>query len=147
VALEIVSALPETKLIWKTNACGTARSRALLEGLFDVWLAEYKFGNDECARRLSRAENYTAVVRENLVWANEHSELIVRHLLMPGHVDCCWRPIAEWLATLYPAAKVSLRTAFWPSKTRHAELGKFVSTEDTRLAQEITEYYNLHLIQ
>jgi putative pyruvate formate lyase activating enzyme len=124
-ALELVAALPEdAKLIWKTNAHGSAQARAVLDGLFDVWLADYKFGNDACARRLARIADYTAVVRENLQWAHAHSELIVRHLLMPGHVECCWRPVAEWLATCLPGVKVNLRFGFWPAwqAARHPEL-------------------------
>ena len=38
----------------------------------------------------AKVPGYSAKVRENLIWANQHSELIVRHLLMPGHVECCW---------------------------------------------------------
>jgi putative pyruvate formate lyase activating enzyme len=124
-ALEIVAAMPAAaKLVWKTNAHGSAQARQWLDGLFDVWLADYKFGNDRCAERLGGVTNYGAIVRENLLWASQHSELIVRHLLMPGHVECCWRPVGEWLAAELPGVKVSLRTAFWPAwhARRHPEL-------------------------
>ncbi len=92
-ALELAAELPDTaQLVWKTNAHGSEQARELLDGIFDVWVADFKFGNDACARRLGKISNYTEVVRENLLWANAHSELIVRHLLMPGHVgECCWR--------------------------------------------------------
>jgi putative pyruvate formate lyase activating enzyme len=67
--LEIVAALPEeATLVWKTNGHATAGARALLDGLFDVWLADYKFGNDACALRLARVADYTRSVRENLRW-------------------------------------------------------------------------------
>ncbi len=73
-ALEIVAALPEdARLIWKTNAHGSAQARALLDGLFDVWLADYKFGNDACAARLARVPDYTRVTRENLRWMFQQS--------------------------------------------------------------------------
>ncbi|MGI8967179.1 MAG: radical SAM protein, partial [Limisphaerales bacterium] len=84
-ALEIVSLLPDdATLIWKTNGHCSAEAREFLDGVFDVWLADYKFGNDTCAQRLALVPNYKEIVRENLLWANEHSELIVRHLVMPG---------------------------------------------------------------
>src|SRR5206468_5253810 len=90
-ALQIVSELPDSaKLVWKTNAHGSAQARELLDGMFDVWLADYKFGNDACAQRLAGVDDYNRIVQENLFWANDHSELIIRHLLMPGHVECCW---------------------------------------------------------
>jgi putative pyruvate formate lyase activating enzyme len=147
--LELVAALPDdARLVWKTNAHGSAEARALLDGLFDVWLADYKFGNDDCARRLAKVSDYTAVVRENLRWANAHSELIVRHLLMPAHVDCCWRPVAEWLHDELPGVKVNLRSGFWPAwhATRHAELQQSLSPAENRRALEIAHEHGLRLI-
>jgi putative pyruvate formate lyase activating enzyme len=148
-ALELVAALPDSaKLIWKTNAHGSAQAHELLDGMFDVWLADYKFGNDECARRLAKISNYTDVVRENLLRANEHSELIVRHLLMPDHVDCCWRPAAEWLAENLPGVKVNLRSGFWPAwhSARHRELRGAVATDETKQAFEFARQLGLNLI-
>lgn len=147
--LELVAALPDSaRLVWKTNAHGSAQARELLDGMFDVWLADYKFGNDDCARRLAKVSDYTSIVRENLLWANEHSELIVRHLLMPSHVDCCWRPVAEWLAENVPGLKVNLRSGFWPAwqSARQAELRGTVSAAETERAGQIAEDYGLNLI-
>ena len=148
-ALEIAAAMPEAaKLVWKTNAHGSPQARDLLDGVFDVWLADYKFGNDDCARRLAKIPDYGRTVRENLLWAAEHSELIVRHLVMPGHLDCCWRPVAEWLATELPGVKVSLRTGFWPAwhSARHAELRRTVSASESESAFQIAAELGLNLI-
>jgi putative pyruvate formate lyase activating enzyme len=149
-ALEIAAALPsEARLVWKTNAHCSAQARALLDGVFDVWLVDYKFGNDACASRLTRTENYGVVARENLLWAAAHSELIVRHLLMPGHVACCWEPIARWLAANLPEVKVSLRCGFWPAwkDGRYPELRRTVKTEEEQRAAEIACSYGLHLVE
>jgi putative pyruvate formate lyase activating enzyme len=147
-ALEIVAALPDdAKLVWKTNTHGSAQARELLDGMFDVWLADFKFGNDACARRLAKVPDYVRVVRENLLWADEHSELIVRHLLMPGHVECCWRPVAEWLAAALPGVKVNLRSGFWPAwqAARHPELRGTVSAPESEQAWEIAYECRLNL--
>ena len=147
--LELVSALPDdARLVWKTNAHGTPEARALLDGLFEVWVADYKFGQDACALRLAGVPDYTPTVRENLHWARHHTDLIVRHLLMPGHLECCWRPVAEWLASALPGVKVSLRTGFWPGwfSARHAELDQTtLRTEETR-ARDLALQLGLHLI-
>lgn len=148
-ALELVAALPDSaKLVWKTNAHGSAQARELLDGMFDVWLADFKFGNDDCARRLAKVSNYTSVVRENLIWAREQSELIVRHLLMPGHVDCCWNRVAVWLASELPGVKVNLRSGFWPAwrAARHPELRGTVSADESKRAFEIAKACGLSLI-
>ena len=149
-ALEIVAALPDdATLVWKTNAHGSASARELLDGMFDVWLADYKFGNDACAQRLAKVSDYNRVIRENLIWANGHSELIVRHLLMPGHVECCWRPVAEWLAENLPGVKVNLRSGFWPAwhAARHGELRGTVSKNETQAAWQIARECNMNLIK
>jgi putative pyruvate formate lyase activating enzyme len=148
-ALELVAELPDSaKLIWKTNAHGSAQARELLDGMFDVWLADFKFGNDDCARRLTKISDYKNVVQKNLLWANVSSELIVRHLLMPGHIDCCWKPVAKWLAENLPGVKVNLRSGFWPAwkSARHLELHGTVSAGETELASQIARMHELNLI-
>ncbi len=148
-ALEFVSHLPaDAKLVWKTNAHGSAQARELLDGIFDVWLADFKFGNNACAQRLAKTPDYVRVVRDNLLWANGHSELIVRHLLLPGHVECCWRPVAAWLAENLPDVKVNLRSGFWPAwqASRHAELRHTVSVLETQRAGDIADEFGLPLI-
>ena len=147
--LQFVGELPEdARLVWKTNGHGTGQARNLLDGLFDVWLVDYKFGNDLCAERLSKTPDYSRVVRENLVWANQNSELIVRHLLMPGHRDCCWRPVAEWLAENLPGVKVSLRTGYWPGwhAARHSELSRVSSGAEIQQAIDLANVLQLNLI-
>ncbi|HWW01856.1 MAG TPA: radical SAM protein [Candidatus Acidoferrum sp.] len=148
-ALEIAAAMPvEAKLVWKTNAHGSSQARELLDGIFDVWLADYKFGNDACAERLADSHDYTRILRENLLWADTHSELIVRHLLMPGHLDCCWRHVAEWLAKELPRVKVSLRAGFWPAwhSARHSELRRPRPCGETTRAFQLAAALGLNLI-
>jgi len=151
--LEIVAALPDdARLVWKTNAHGSAGARALLDGLFDVWVADYKFGTDACAERLARVAGYTGVVQENLLWARHQSaaplELIVRHLLMPGHLDCCWRPVAEWLASNLPGVKINLRSGFWPAwqAARHSELRDAVPAVERDAAFALAAELGLNLV-
>lgn len=148
-ALELVAHLPSTaRLVWKTNAHGAAPARELLDGMFDVWLADFKFGNDDCAWRLAKAPDYIEVVQENLLWAEAHSDLIVRHLLMPGHGECCWRPAAEWLAENLPGVKVNLRAGFWPAwrAARHRELTGTTSRRETEQAFGLARQLKLNLI-
>jgi len=150
-ALELVGALPaQAKLVWKTNAHGSAQARELLAGMFDVWVADFKFGNDRCAERLAKVRDYVGVAAENLLWAQENVGLIVRHLLMPGHVECCWKPVAEWLAANLPGAKINLRSGFWPAwhASRHPELARpSVSATDDEKAHAIAEELGLTLVE
>src|SRR6185503_10723742 len=52
-ALVIAARIPRNlPFVWKTNATASPDGLALLEGVPDVVLADYKFGNDDCAERL-----------------------------------------------------------------------------------------------
>lgn len=148
-ALDLAAHISDSAvLVWKTNAHASAEARALLEGVFDIWVADYKFGNDVCAARLARVPAYSAIVRENLLWAARDHELIIRHLLMPGHLDCCWQPVAAWIAQNLPAARVSLREGFWPAwqARTHPELNRSCTPVEAARAREIAADFSLQLI-
>lgn len=147
-ALEIVGRLPDSaRLVWKTNGHAGPQALKFLDGLFDVWLVDYKFGGT-CAEKMVGTPHYEAVIRQNLLWAAQQHELIVRHLVMPGHVDCCWRPVARWLAEHLPGIKVNLRSGFWPVRYRcaHPELSRTASAEESDRAYQIAAEYQLRLI-
>lgn len=153
--LELVAALPDdAPLVLKTNACFTDHARPLLADLFDVWLPDLKFGNAECAHRLAaipHSADYWTTVTSNLLWMagqDSTSEVIVRHLLMPGHVDCCWAPAARWLATHLPTTKVSLRSGYWPAwhADRHPELRLPVERTELDRALALAQDCRLNLI-
>jgi putative pyruvate formate lyase activating enzyme len=148
-ALDLAALLPaDARLVWKTNAHGSRQARSLLDGIFDVWLADFKFGNDDCAQALAQISNYTATVRENLHWAARHSDLIVRHLLMPGHLECCWKPVANWLAAELPGVKTNLRDGFWPAwhSRKHAKLRGTVPRNESAAAFDLARQLGLNLI-
>lgn len=105
----------DVPLVLKTNLyCDPAALDAALDA-FDVVVADVKFGNDDCARRLGGLPRYGAVLGRNLIAAAARRRLVVRHLLMPGHVDCCWRPVARRLRQELPGVAVHLRDHFVPT--------------------------------
>jgi putative pyruvate formate lyase activating enzyme len=147
--LSVVAQLPDSaQLVFKTNATASAQARELMDGLFDFHVADYKFGQDDCAIRLAHAHQYTASVQENLLWACGQGGLIIRHLLMPGHVECCWKPVAAWIAEHVPSARISLRTGFWPDMRTHAlpDLRRTLTSTEINHARELARFYQLNLI-
>lgn len=147
--LEFVTHLPDdARLILKTNGLSPSPARELLDGLFDVWLVDFKFGNDRCAVALSGTSGYRGAVEETLLWADARADLIVRHLLMPGHVACCWKPVAAWIAEHLPRTKVSLRFGYWPAwkAERIPGLGRPTTLAEQTEALAIAEEFRLRLI-
>ncbi|MBL9119854.1 MAG: radical SAM protein [Phycisphaerae bacterium] len=102
-------------LALNSNMYMTEEVLDLLDGLVGIYVADHKFGNDACAERLSGAIRYTAVVQRNLLIAARQAPIIVRHLLMPGHLACCLEPVARWVADHLPEATFSLMTSYVPA--------------------------------
>jgi putative pyruvate formate lyase activating enzyme len=113
--LELLERIPQqTRVVWNSNMYYSQPVWDALDGLVDVYLADFKCGNSDCAQKMLGASDYVEVVQENLLHAGEKTELYIRHVAMPGHVDCCGRPILEWVAERIPKAKVSLKFDYIP---------------------------------
>jgi putative pyruvate formate lyase activating enzyme len=114
--LEVMSDCPGLPwVVWKSDFYGTVESFELLRDAVDTYVADFKFGNDQCARRLCGADNYVPVVTRNLKIAARQGRLIVRHVLLPGHTQCCLAPILEWMARELPEVPLSLRDGYLPA--------------------------------
>ena len=101
-------------VVWKSNFYGTMEAFALLDGVVDVYIADFKFGNDACAQRIAGIDGYLCTVTRNLLLAAQRTHLIVRHLLLPGHFDCCYRPIVEWMRRWLPATALRILGGYLP---------------------------------
>lgn len=101
-------------IVWKSDFHGTPESFALLDGVVDTYVADFKFGSNQCASRIAGVECYLEIVTRNLLLAANQADLIIRHLLLPGHFDCCFRPIANWVAKFLPGTKFSIRDGYLP---------------------------------
>jgi putative pyruvate formate lyase activating enzyme len=136
-------------VVWKSDFHGTPEAFALLDGVVDIYLADFKFGNDACARRIAGVDNYVAVVTRNLGTAAGQGDLIVRHLLLPGHFDCCFRPIVAWMRANLPEAKFSIRDGYLPSwrADRHAELARPLAPGDALRARDLAAGAGLRTIE
>lgn len=70
----------------------------LLERLASFFVADLKFGNDLCAEALSEVDSYWGRATGNILAASRFSRVIVRHLVLPGHLMCCTKPALHWAA-------------------------------------------------
>lgn len=137
------------RVVWKSDFQGTPEAFALLDGVVDVYLADFKFGNDTCARRIAGAERYIAITTRNLLIAARQGDLIVRHLLLPGHLDCCFQPITRWLRANLPDAKLSIRDGYLPSwqSHRHHDLARPLAPGHGARARALAESAGLRVVE
>ena len=92
--------------LWNSNMYLTVEAMKILVDIIDIWLPDFKYGNDKCALRLSGVPRYFEVVTRNLKMAVEHGDMIIRHLVLPNHVECCTKPVLRWIAENLPKEKV-----------------------------------------
>jgi putative pyruvate formate lyase activating enzyme len=125
-------------LVLKTNMYMTPQVLELLDGVVDFYLADYKFGNDRCAHLLAGMDRYTDVVERNLRLASERSRVVVRHLLMPGHLDCCFKPAATWVARNLQGVAFHLLEGYVPAwrAQRDRALGRLVAQQEVLAAHD-----------
>jgi len=135
-------------IVWKSDFYGTREAFDLLDGIVSIYVADFKFGNDACASRIARVGDYVAVVTRNLKDVASRADLIVRHLLLPGHFDCCYRPVVEWLRDHLPEVKFSLRDGYQPrwQAARHPELAVVLPAGEGRRARQLAEERGLNVI-
>jgi putative pyruvate formate lyase activating enzyme len=115
--LEVMADCPALPpVVWKSDFHMTPDALRMLDGVVSTYVADFKFGNDRCAKELSGVEHYVEIIQRNLMAAaRQDARLIVRHLLLPGHESCCYEPVARWMQQHLPQAAFSLRDSYLPS--------------------------------
>jgi putative pyruvate formate lyase activating enzyme len=121
---------------------------SLLDGVVDLYLTDLKYGNDDCARRLSGVRDYTRIVFRNHLLAASQCEVIVRHLMLPGHLECCTLPVLDWLSDHLPGAPVNIMAQYHPEHraAEFPELKGRLSRSDHRAAVEHARRIGLDVI-
>lgn len=133
--------------IWNSNMYLTVESMRLLDGVIDLYLTDFKYGNDRCAKRLSGVDNYFEIVSRNHTLASRECDVIVRHLVMPNHLECCTRPVLEWIAAETPDVVVNVMSQYRPEHNalQFDDISRPISSEEFGLAIKIAEDLGLNL--
>lgn len=84
--------------LWNSNMYMSQKTMTILDGVVDMYLSDFKYGNNQCALRLSKVQNFFEVCSRNHLLATKQAEITLRHLIMPNHVGCCTKPILQWIA-------------------------------------------------
>jgi putative pyruvate formate lyase activating enzyme len=149
-------------VVYNTSAYDSLDSLALLDGVVDVYMPDFKLWSEERSGSWLKAADYPRVAREAI--RAMHSQvgpleldrrglarrgLLVRHLMMPGCLEET-ESILQWLAAeLGPGTYVNLMDQYWPARrvTRasHPELMGRVSGSDLARAVQLARELGLRL--
>jgi putative pyruvate formate lyase activating enzyme len=113
-------------IVWNTNAYEDVDLLQKLQGLVDVYLPDFKYGNDELGFKYSGVKNYaekaTAAIQEMLKQVG-HLQLsskniaqkgvIVRHLILPNNVENSLR-VLDYLKEIDKNLWISLMAQYEP---------------------------------
>ncbi len=127
------------------NCGGYERAETLraLEGKVDIYLPDFKYGDDALARALSGADGYfrtaAEAIREmvrqtgSVQWAGEKIAhgTVIRHLILPGHVENSLR-VLDWIGENFASGEVlvSLMRQYTPMGGLNAPLDRRVTDEE-----------------
>ncbi len=127
--------------LWNSNFYLTDKSLSLIIDFMDFWLPDFKYGNNECAEKLSGIKNYYDIVSRNhkRIHDKGSGEIIIRHLVMPNHVECCSKQILEYVAKEIPKSVVNIMAQYRPEfhSSKYPEINRRPSFEEI---QEVKNY-------
>jgi putative pyruvate formate lyase activating enzyme len=142
----------ETSLssVWNSNMFYSLETAKLLFGTQDVYLTDFKWGSNKCALRYSKVSGYFEVVTRNHRLAFADSELIIRHLVMPSHLDCCTKPVLKWIAdNLGSMVRTNIMDQYTPHylADKYPEINRRITSEEYKRALEIARDVGLRNLE
>ncbi len=149
-------------LVYNTSAYDSLDSLALLDGVIDIYMPDFKYWSREPSARYLKAADYSVAARAAL--REMHRQVgdlfiddtgiarrgvLLRHLVMPGLLEET-RAILEWVAAaLSPNTYVNVMDQYRPagvvSRARHAEINRRLTPVEYREAVGIAQDLGLRL--
>ena len=142
IILKILNALKvNIPVVWNSNMYYSDEIARLLEGVVDVYLGDLRYGNDDCANKYSKASDYWNVVTGNFSTAYVSGEILLRHLVLPGHLECCTRPIVEWTGEHIPKVRFNLMFQYHPvyRAYEYPEISRTLTPQEIQKALQIVK--------
>ncbi|MBE8539634.1 radical SAM protein [Geoglobus acetivorans] len=146
VLIHVNSSLP---VVWNSNMYHSVELAGVIEDVIDLWLGDFKYGNDDCAAKYSNAGNYFETVTGNFLRAKKHGELLIRHLVMPGHVECCTERIVKWVSkNLGRDTRFNLMFQYWPAyrANEFPEISRRLNRGEIKQAIKVTSVHLDNLV-
>jgi len=146
-------------IIYNTNGYDSVEMLKLYEGVADIYLPDFKYGNSEYAKKYSLVDNYFGKTKEavkemfrqvgeELVYEDDVvvKGLIIRHLILPNDLsetENVFRFVAEELS---PKVHISLMSQYYPTNKAYKNIliDRTLRIPEYEKAVQLLEKYNLH---
>lgn len=137
--------------VFNSNFYLTDEALDLMDSVIDIYLPDLKFGPAigplSCGEVIGAMPNYWSVVTGCIDHVlTRGRRVIVRHLLMPGHFECCTAPVLSWLAQR-PELEVSLLTQYLAPPHARGALASPLEREDLERAKEMATGLGLRMVR
>ena len=161
--LDIIDALHQRglrpRVVYNSNGYDCPHVLRQLEGVVDVYLPDFKYSDNRLAQRCSGAPRYVQVATEAIgemfrqkgasLVLNEQGEaefgLIVRHLVLPGHVANSIGVLRRIAERISPRVHVSLMSQYYPPSGLALRGSWGRQLHEQEYAAVMAEYEALHL--
>lgn len=114
-------------VVYNTSSYDSVDSLRMLQGLVDIYLADFKYASSDIAQKLSHAANYPSValaaldemVDQITDWEEDDQGLlkrgiIVRHLVLPGHIEESFRVLKVLYERYEDKIRLSIMNQYTP---------------------------------
>jgi len=146
-------------IIYNTNGYDSVEILKLYDGVVDIYLPDFKYGNSEYAKTYSLVDNYFEKTKEaikemyrqvgdELVYAGDVvvRGLIIRHLILPNDLSDTEKVFKFIAEELSPKVHISLMSQYYPTNKAYKDIliDRAVRNSEYEKAILLLEKYGLH---
>lgn len=146
-------------IIYNTNGYDSVEILKLYDGVVDIYLPDFKYGNSEYAKTYSLVDNYFEKTKEaikemyrqigdELVYDGDVvvRGLIIRHLILPNDLSDTEKVFKFIAEELSPKVHISLMSQYYPTNKAYKDIliDRAVRNSEYEKAILLLEKYGLH---
>ncbi|MEK6564620.1 MAG: radical SAM protein [Candidatus Omnitrophota bacterium] len=146
-------------LVYNSSGYDSVETLRLLEGIFDIYLPDARYADNQSALRLSQAKDYWEINQQALKEMRRQAGiaqfdpdeiiekgLIIRHLVLPNKLSGTEEIMAFIARELGPDTHISLMSQYFPCHKAkdYPELTRRISKEEYQEAMDIMHSRGLH---
>ncbi len=116
---------PNIPIVYNTSGYERAEIISRMNKYIDIYLTDFKYSNNDIAQRFSGIKNYydmCLAATEKMIESKPYLQqdglmkqgVIIRHLILPGHLQNTFDFIDLYKEKFYPRAKLSIMSQFIP---------------------------------